>query len=583
MELEFAVSDTGIGMTPEQIAQLFQPFTQADSSTTRKFGGTGLGLSISVRLVELMNGHIHVESELDKGSTFRFTGRFGCQNHAARTHLLPAVDLRGMRVLVVDDNSTSREILKEMLETMSFEVTLASSAREGLAKLTEANPGDAFQVVLMDWHMPGLNGLEATRMIRESKSLEPPPKVILITAYGSELMSDQAKEAGLLGVLVKPISNSLLFDSIMHAFVKSRPESDTQQSVASVQWAAELTGLRVLLVEDNEINRELAGQLLRDVGIVVSIAQNGREAVEKVSTEPFDGVLMDIQMPEMDGYRAAKLIRAQPKSSTLPMIAITANAMVADRAKALAAGMNEYVSKPIDPRELYEAIQRWFKPSSQPSSPSVDVPLSKSSPDEAPIGNLDGIDVDDGLRRVAGNHALYRDLLLKFRQSQARAAQDIRDALAARDRARSERIAHTVKGIAGTIGAKELQTAAGSLEVSFRSADPPPCEPALTAFAIALDRVVSSIAKFAEAERKEPASPPMRDLAAIVPKLAQLESLLKNDDFDARSILEELLPHFQSTRHAGLFEALTRKVTSYDFDAALAEFQLIKAAIETEK
>ena len=255
VELEFAVSDTGIGMMPDQQARLFRPFTQADSSTTRKFGGTGLGLSISLRLVELMSGQLRLESELGKGSTFRFTARFGCQERAARPHHLAAVDLRGTRVLVIDDNSTSREILKEMLEAMSFEVTLATSAREGLAKLTMADASDPFQLVLMDWEMPPLDGLTAAWIIREATSLQQRPKLILMTAYGSELMSNQAEQAGLLGVLVKPISNSSLFNTIMRAFISGAPEADTQPRVADGERLVDFTGLRVLLVEDNEINR----------------------------------------------------------------------------------------------------------------------------------------------------------------------------------------------------------------------------------------------------------------------------------------------------------------------------------------
>ena len=232
VELEFAVSDTGIGMTPDQQSRLFRPFTQADSSTTRKFGGTGLGLSISLRLVELMSGQLRLESELGKGSTFRFSARFGRQDRAARPHHLAAVDLRGTRVLVIDDSSTSREILKEMLEAMAFEVTLATSAREGLAKLTTADASDPFQLVLMDWEMPALDGLTAAWIIRETTSLQQRPKLILMTAYGSELMSNQAEQAGLLGVLVKPISNSSLFNTIMRAFISGAPEADTQPRVA---------------------------------------------------------------------------------------------------------------------------------------------------------------------------------------------------------------------------------------------------------------------------------------------------------------------------------------------------------------
>jgi CheY-like chemotaxis protein len=362
VELEFAVSDTGIGMTPEQQARLFRRFAQADSSTTRKFGGTGLGLSISERLVNLMTGHIRVESDPGKGSVFRFTARFGRQEQAARVRHLPAADLRGMRVLVVDDNASSREILEEMLETMSFRVTLAASAREGISELTRADAGEPFQLVLMDWQMPDMDGLRAVRVIRESTQLKHPPKIILVTVYGNELVSDQAEQAGLIGVLVKPISNSLLFDNIVHAFLEGVPGAGKQRSPEEVQSAADFTGLHVLLVEDNEVNREFGSQLLRDAGITVSLAENGLEAVEKVTAESFDGVLMDIQMPEMDGYQAAKAIRARPELAELPIVAMTANAMATDRANALAAGMNERVPKPIDPGELYAAMRRWFKP-----------------------------------------------------------------------------------------------------------------------------------------------------------------------------------------------------------------------------
>ena len=585
VELEFAVSDTGIGMTPEQQARLFRPFTQADSSTTRKFGGTGLGLSICVRLVELMGGRIRVESELGRGSTFRFTGRFGRQDRPAHSHNLPAIDLRGTRVLVVDDNSTSREILGEMLEIMSFEVTLAASAREGLAQLTRADAGDPFQVVLMDWHMPEMDGLEAARAIRESTSLEQPPKVILVTAYGNELASDQAEQAGLLGVLAKPISNSSLFDGIMHAFVRGAPGAGTQRSVANVQRSADLIGLRVLLAEDNEINRELAIQLLRDVGIIVSIAHNGREAVEKVTAESFDGVLMDIQMPEMDGYQAAGAIRARPELAALPIIAMTANAMATDRAKALAAGMNEHVPKPIDPGELYSAIRRWFKPRGE----AVNPPFAPAPPAETALRvehqempeHLDGIDVADGLRRVAGNGNLYRNLLLRFRQSQARSVEEIREALATGDHERAKLITHTIKGVAGNIGAKELQAAAAAAEAALRNSDLTRFEADLPALEAPLRRVVSSIAGLAGIGSETSANVAPLDLDTVSPKLAELESLLKNDDFDARHVIDELLPHFQGSRYAGKFETLTRKVAGYDFEAAFVEFEAIKAAIKS--
>ncbi|MFZ0709948.1 MAG: response regulator [Terrimicrobiaceae bacterium] len=583
VELEFAVSDTGIGMAPDQQARLFRPFSQADSSTTRKFGGTGLGLSISLRLVELMSGQLHLESEPGKGSIFRFTARFGCHDRGARPHHLAAVDLRGTRVLVIDDNSTSRQILKEMLEAMSFEVTLATSAREGLAKLTTADASDPFQLVLIDWKMPELDGLTAAWTIRETTSLQQRPKVILITAYGSELMSNQAEQEGVVGVLVKPISNSSLFNTIMRAFVTGATEAATPPQVADGERLVDFSGLRVLLVEDNEINRELASQLLRDVGIVVSTGQNGREALEKVTTESFDGVLMDIQMPEMDGYQAARAIRAQAELAALPIIAMTANAMPVDRTKALDAGMNDHLPKPIDPGELYATIKRWFKPHALVSSPQSGTPPAASTDREVAIEHLDGIDLADGLKRVAGSRPLYRNLLLKFRQSQADAATEIRQALAAGDRQRAERIAHTIKGIAGSIGAKELQATAAAVEQGLRNPNATHTQSDLSTFETALRRVLASIANLGELEPASPCSQPVSLLSKLLPKLNELELLLKNDDFDARNILEELHPHFQKTSHAQLFEVLIKKVARYDFEAALAEFQIIKAAIQTKQ
>jgi CheY-like chemotaxis protein len=281
----------------------------------------------------------------------------------------------------------------------------------------------------------------------------------------------------------------------------------------------------------------------------------------------------------MDGYQAARIIRAEPEFAALPIVAMTANAMAADRAKTLAAGMNEHVSKPVDPSELYAAIRRWFKPRAQAANFPPATPALTISPPETPVENLDGVDVTDGLKRVAGNRTLYRNLLLKFLQSQEQAAEDIRAALAAGDGLRAERIAHTVKGVAGSIGAKELQAAAGTIETHLQQTDAP--FPDLSVFETALRRVISSIASFQPAGTEGSVLQPVRDSASIIPKLAHLESLLKDDDFDARNVIEELLPLFQHSQHAGLFEALRKKVTSYDFDAALAEFQTIKAAIET--
>ena len=309
--LKFSVRDTGIGMTAEQAAKLFQPFAQADSSTTRKYGGTGLGLTISKRLAEMMGGKIWVESQAGQGSTFSFTADFGLGKEKAKKRFKPASELRGMPVLVVDDNATSRSILQEMLESFSFEVSLAASGKEGIAELENANEGKPFELVIMDWKMPGMDGIEASKRIKNHKGLSKIPPIILVTAYGREEVMQQAEQVGLDGFLIKPISPSMLFDAIMQAFGEAVPE--TSRVVRSHEQEAEalkhIQGARVLLVEDNEINQQVAREILEGAGLIVALATNGQEAVDAVKETNYDAVLMDVQMPVMDGYAATRRIR----------------------------------------------------------------------------------------------------------------------------------------------------------------------------------------------------------------------------------------------------------------------------------
>ncbi len=319
--LKFAVRDTGIGLTPEQIGRLFQAFSQADTSTTRKYGGTGLGLTISQRLVDLMGGEIWVESEPGRGSTFLFTAVFGLGTGKARKRLAPAQALRGMKVLVVDDNATSRQILQEMLASFGFEVAQAASGPEGLAELEKASPGPPYELVIMDWKMPGMDGLEASRLIKNHPRLGKIPAIIMVTNYGREEVMHQAGEVSLDGFLTKPVSPSVLFDAIMQVFgqeVAGRPEAPQGFADAEARARAALSGARLLLVEDNDINRQVAGEILGSVGISVSMAANGQEAVDAVAAGAFDAVLMDVQMPVMDGYEATRRLRQKSPVSGPP-------------------------------------------------------------------------------------------------------------------------------------------------------------------------------------------------------------------------------------------------------------------------
>jgi CheY-like chemotaxis protein/anti-sigma regulatory factor (Ser/Thr protein kinase) len=306
--LKFSVSDTGIGLSQDQIDKLFEAFSQADTSTTRKYGGTGLGLTISKRLVDMMSGEIWVKSEPGQGSTFSFTADFDLGREKAKKRFRPSPDLRGMKVLVVDDNATARQILQEMLESFSFEVTLAASGEEGLEEIEKAAEGKPFELVIMDWKMPGIDGIEASKRIKEHPRLSKIPTIVMVTAYGREEVMQKAEREDLKGFLHKPVSPSVLFDTIMQALgedVPKRPRAVGEEDRLT-EGLADIQGARVLLVEDNEINQQVAKEILEGGGLNVALANNGQEALEAVKESEYDAVLMDVQMPVMDGYKATR-------------------------------------------------------------------------------------------------------------------------------------------------------------------------------------------------------------------------------------------------------------------------------------
>jgi two-component system, sensor histidine kinase and response regulator len=356
--LEFSVSDSGIGMAEAQIGRLFQAFEQADTSTTRKYGGTGLGLAISKRLAELMGGDVGVTSELGKGSTFWFTARLGKGVAALRPSLLRS-DLRGRRLLIIDDNSSARTVLSSMLTNMTFLADEAASGDEGIEMVRQAaKRSEPYEIVFVDWQMPVLDGIETSKRILALPDLAIPPHIVMVTAYGREDVLKQAEENGLENVLVKPVTSSTLFDTIV-AVLRADQQTTGHVDVAPSFEIARTRGTRVLLVEDNEINQEVAIGLLEDAAIQVDLAENGEIAVRMSQENDYDVVLMDMQMPVMDGITATRAIRSDPRFKSLPIIAMTANAMDADREKCLDAGMNDHIGKPIDPDQLFSVLLRW--------------------------------------------------------------------------------------------------------------------------------------------------------------------------------------------------------------------------------
>ncbi|MGD9005348.1 MAG: response regulator, partial [Desulfobacterales bacterium] len=527
---------------------LFQPFMQADSSTTRKYGGTGLGLTISKRLAEMMGGEIWVESEKGQGSTFSFTANFGLGKEKAKKIFSPSKDLRGMKALVVDDNATSREILKDLLESFTFEVTVAASGPEGIAALESADKNKPFELVVMDWKMPGMDGIDASKRIKNHRRLSKIPAIVMVTAYGREEVMQQAEAVGLEGFLLKPVSPSMLFDATMQAFGEAVPEISrvAQRKEQEAEALENIQGARVLLVEDNEINQQVAKEILEGAGLNIILANNGQEAVNAVKENKYDAVLMDVQMPVMDGYTATRKIReweggmrpaegrrGNEGNDPIPIIAMTAHAMAGDEDKSLQAGMNGHVTKPIDPNQLFAALQKWIKPSEkrvkaqQPEVAAEQIELDKAvqAEDELPEF-LPGFDLADGLKRLQGNKKLYRKLLLNFGADYDTVANDIHKALDAEDFDHAHSLVHNLKGLAGNLAASDLQAAAVNLEKLVKGADKkaPASEQLDLRFAelvAALDQALQSVKSLGISAEKNISNLTDEELADIPAGLSQ--------------------------------------------------------------
>ncbi|VAW89785.1 diguanylate cyclase/phosphodiesterase (GGDEF & EAL domains) with PAS/PAC sensor(s) [hydrothermal vent metagenome] len=492
VKLNFSVQDTGIGIEQTKAAQLFEPFTQADGSTTRQYGGTGLGLAICKQLVELMDGSIGVESEIGRGSRFYFDVEFTRADDEGEMPLLPSPDLSGMRVLVVDDNAVARETLQAMLESFSFNVSVVSSGSEALAELERACGAGSdghYDLVLMDWKMPGMDGVEASRLIQQSDWLPQLPTVIMVTAYSRDEVMKEANKVGIEGFLVKPVNASTLFNAIVEALAPSNG-GDTL-SVPIPVPEINLSGARVLVVEDNRINQRIAREILQGVGVEVEVAANGAIAVQAVRDSSFDLVLMDLQMPEMDGYQATRMIRKDKQFDALPIIAMTAHAMAGDREKCLDAGMNDHLTKPIDPEHLFAVLQRWIEIVDPINESNVTADCSDAHCGGLPLGNLVGIDLSKGLARIGGNQTLFLSLLQEFVDDHQADSMILDDALNAGDMASARRLIHTLRSVAGSIGAEALEESAVTLEQALASDKLYP--EAHAAFLIEFNQVMNSL------------------------------------------------------------------------------------------
>jgi PAS domain S-box-containing protein len=585
VKLKFSVRDSGIGITPEQTARLFQAFSQADTSTTRKYGGTGLGLSISKRLVEMMGGEIWVESNYGAGSNFMFTAWFGLgQKEAKRKRFIP--DLVGVRALVVDDNEQAREILADVLRGFSLRVDSASSGVEAIQKVASADSQDPYRVVLMDWQMPNMDGLQASRLIIRSDSLKHVPKIVMVTAFGREELRAQAEEIGIKNYLLKPVSPSLLYDTLVDVLGVAEQEDGRSRHVKKQDvLSPDASGIRILLVEDNEVNQQVATELLENAGASVRIAKHGGEAVRILTEDkgppPFDVVFMDLQMPEMDGFTATRLLRAQARLRSLPIIAMTAHALVEEQQRCLDAGMNDHVSKPIDPDALLATLMRWAKPR-QARAAEIEGRQAKTADDLIPL-EIDGVDVAGALKRVAGNKQLYRELLMQFAAKQVDAGSQISAAIQKGDRKLAERIVHTVKGVAGNIGLGQVCAVAEKLEKAVSEVDPA-MQVKLEEFTRVLSCQVQAILQAmnnATPHNLNEERNTQFDAQVVSTAIARLRALLASRDGDAVEVFHGLENTLTGLVDNQRLEALRAAISEFNFKGAVLKLDEIAERYRT--
>ncbi|MBI3283372.1 MAG: response regulator [Burkholderiales bacterium] len=579
IRLRFAVSDTGIGLTPEQSNNLFQAFSQADTSTTRRYGGTGLGLTISKRLVELMGGAVGVESSFGQGSTFWFTVKLQRnRQRLSNNYLLPPEILR-QPTLVVDDNEHAREILVGYLENMGFKVDSVASGPAALAAVSRQRAEHSYGLILMDWKMQEMDGIETSRRIFEQLAPAPAPHIIIVTASGADELQPAAALAGIRCFLSKPVAPSQLFDAIMRSYSHTAAVMEQQDMHDVRADLAHLRGARLLLVEDNEINQQVAQELLEDAGFQVAIADNGAQALQMLQQTSFDGVLMDMQMPVMDGVTATAEIRKLPQFSSLPIIAMTANAMAGDRERCLAAGMNDHLGKPIDIDELFRVLKRWLHgKKAQSSSPGTAQHDAVQLP---PV--LPGIDLERGLLNAGKKPGLYFKILGKMQSNQRDALKNIRLATAAGDQERAIFLAHTLKSVAASIGATALADAAAQLEAALRAGA------GLSRLQVLLERLEASFTVVmqglqqwtASVNGSAPAPARLVEASAVQAMLLQLESLLQEDNADAAELAAQLALALEGHALAGEAQKIAVLAARYDFPATLAQVQMLRRQIES--
>jgi CheY-like chemotaxis protein len=560
--------DTGIGMTPEQVSRLFLAFEQADMSTTRKYGGTGLGLSICKRLTELMGGEIGVSSEIDVGTTFTFSIQFGIAEHAV---MKPIVGMSQLRALVVDDHPMALVVLGKTLRSWGCDTATSDSSPAALRMIIEAaEMGKPFELILLDWQMPEMDGFELARRIEvlTTQAVLPRlPRMIMVTAHGKDRTDQALANPHLFTILEKPVLPSQLYDAIADLPLNGAASAALSSS-DKLPWAAltaPVSGAHILLAEDNSTNVVVASEFLRVMGMQVDVAVDGQEAVEKVLSGDYDLVLMDLQMPAMDGFEATAAIRSSDKGKNLPIVAMTAAAMSKDRQATEAAGMNDHIAKPINPELLAKTLLKWLPKRTDPLAKRVEID------DEAPF-SLPGLDLQSAWQRLDQHWSLVRKVCLSFVKDFTDAPAQLDEWIQVGDFAAAARMAHTVKGLAPNLGASELQRIANDFEAELKLGQ----SGSQSAFTRELSQVLAALEGLAGVtSNPEPQNNTGFDPASILPQLRELETMLLKKQGKARKAVKDIELLLVGSALENAFKGIVSKTERLKFEEALPLLKML--------
>ncbi len=587
VEVQFSVRDTGIGIPKKKIDRLFKSFSQVDSSTTRKYGGTGLGLAICEKLTQLMGGKIWMESEEGKGSAFFFTVKFGIQKNQKLDQLRPSIDLRGLKVLICDDNETACHILKDILESFTFKVDIAKTGNETIEYL-EKSSKEPYELALIDWKMPGMDGVQTAEAIMKNKNIKTIPIIIMVTAYGRDEIYHEAERLKFSAIVVKPVSHSVLFNTIMEAFGRK----DQMRTLSNSNFDFEprqleiIRGASILLVEDNELNQQVTRELIESADCLVDVAENGAIAVKMVTKNPnkYELIFMDIQMPVMDGYKATIEIRKNKTIRNIPIIAMTADAVTGVKEQCLEAGMNDYITKPIYPNELFGTMARYIKKRKRDLS-FLKQRKPVSDRDENIIPKFKFIDSSDGLHRVYGNKIIYSSLLVKFNKNNSNFTEKIKEAFNAGNHELIYRKVHTLKGVSGNLGAKKLYKELVVLEKGLK-ANINQLPGLMIRFESVLKQVLSETSDYAQMiENKRLQNQETNviefDKKIVLKLTSKLKEQLEDNDMDAKNTMSEL-KKYKNSQIGKQLDNVEASLNEYDFEETIYNLNTLIETIKTK-